>query len=366
MKIKFLFFLPVIILLSGCSVCSSTVNIDGKDNYRITFLGDIHYDGPEYHITPLSERAAKIHFTQWKGTSQQVLAAAAEQSIETAPFIVQLGDMIQGDCDNAECQGAAFRDAFALVKKRFPGKKLLSVLGNHGYRGKQDTSQSPDRYLVPLLKNELGKDALIDGTNYAVKYGKDLYIFYDLRKENSGRFVKDVIENTSDVRHIFFISHLPMFPCSIGNPGWVVPQFKELIPLLAKHKAIVVCAHIHSFSHIVYKSANGALPQITVTSMGREWLKGDINKIRYNSFDEWKKNIKPHFFTLPRYKWSIENLSYFKNEDFLRYQIGFLEPSGFVQLEVQDGKVTANIYIDNSGKPAKSVVLKNNNQIMSN
>ena len=364
MKIKVLFFLPLIILLAGCSVTCSTAENSGKDNYRVTFIGDIHFDGPKYHAVPPSERAQRINFTQWKGTSQKVLAAAgAAQNKDTAPFVIQLGDMIQGDCDNAELQGAAYTDAFAVIKSFFPDQKLLSVLGNHGYRGKRDASLAPDKYLIPLLKKELGKDIELDGTNYAVQYKKDLYIFCDLRKNNIFEFTQKAVENAQNVRHIFFCSHLPMFPCSTGNPGWVVPQFKELIPFLAKHKAIVVCAHIHAMGYIVYKSTEGALAQITVTSMGREWQLGSLDNVCFKSYDDWKKSIKPHFFTLPRYKWSIENLEFFRNEDFLCYRVGFLEPSGFVQLEVQDKKVTAHIFIDDSGRPAKSIILKDENII---
>ena len=362
MKINALFFLLLALLLAGCTVSPKAVKFDGKDNYQVTYIGDIHFDGAEYHAEPLTERAQKLHFTQWKGTSQKVLGAAASQSKESA-FIIQLGDMIQGDCDNAELQGNAIKDAFALLKKFFPDKKVFSLIGNHEYRGKRDASQAPEKYLIPLLKKELGSDAELDGTNYAVKYGRDLYIFCDLRKNNIYEFTRNVIENTKDIRHIFFCSHLPMYPCSIGNPGWVVPGFKELIPLLAKHKAIIINAHTHSMNYIVYQSKDGILPQITVTSMGREWLRGDIENTRYKSFNEWKNNIKPHFFTLPRYKWSIENLNFFKNEDFLCYLVSHLEPSGFVKLQIDGEKVTAHIYIDNSDKPAKSIILKDNKQI---
>ena len=357
-----LFFAAVMLLFAGCNTPGScAVGMKGKDSYYVTLIGDIHYDGPEYHIEPKSEKSAKLHYGQWQqGVSQQLLAAAAKESKDTAPFVVQLGDLINGDCDNAERQGAAIKGAYKILKKFFPGKMVLTIEGNHEHRGKQDASQAPDKYLVPLIKKELGRDIPMDGTNYAVCYGKDLYIFYDYRKKNSGEFVKKTISEYGNARHIFFLTHIPMFPCSIGNPGWVVPQFKELIPLLARHKAVVISAHAHSMNHIVYKCSEGELAQLTVTSMGREWLKGSISNVRYNSYDAWKNNIKPHYFTNPRYKWSVENLRYFRNEDFLTYRVGYLEPSGFAKLEINGDKVTAHIFTDDSGKPKESWVLKEN------
>lgn len=368
MKTRILLFPAAVILLAGCCICGkeknadnhiSAVKINGKSDYQVTFLGDIHYDGPQYHIKPLPERSAKLHYGQWEqGLSQKVLAAAAEQSKDTADFVVQLGDIINGDCDNAQMQGAALSDIHALLKKFFPGKKVLFLEGNHDHRGSQDAVQAPDRYIFPLIQKELGENAVMYGTNYAVRYGKDLFIFYDYRRENSGEFTKKMIDSNSDARHIIFLTHLPMFPCSIGNPGWVVPHFKELIPLLAEKKAVVVCAHTHSMNHIVYKCDAGILPQVTVTSMGREWSPGTPLNVRCKSFDEWKKGINPRYFTLDRYKRSIENLNFFKNENFITYRVGHLAPSGFMKLEIKGDRIISHIFTDNSGKPAESFILK--------
>lgn len=361
MKMRVLLFLAAVALLPCLAACrSGAVKFDGGGSYEVTLIGDIHFDAPEYHINAYKERQAKLHFTQWRdGSSRQVLAAAARES-GNVPFVVQLGDMIQGDCDNLELQGAAYQAAFAELKKHFAGKKLFAVAGNHGHRGKDRAVQAPDKYLLPLLKKELGRDVDMDGTNYAVCYGKDLYIFYDYRKKNSGEFVKKAISEYGNARHIFFLSHIPMFPCSFGNPGWVVPQFRELIPLLAKHKAVVISAHNHSFSRIVYKCSEGTLTQINVTSMGREWKKGDLSNVRHNSFDSLKKSAPSRYFTNPRYKWSIDNLKFFKSEDFVTYRVGWLEPSGFAKLEINGDKVTAHIFTDDSGKPKGSWVLKGN------
>ena len=359
MKIKVLFFsLIAMLLAAGCTAPQSFVKWQGKESYQVTFLGDIHYDAPQYHIKPLDERRAKLHYTQWKGVSQEVLFAASKQSKQDVPFVVQLGDIINGDCDNAERQGAALQDAFGILKKFFPGKKVFAVRGNHEHRGEKDAVLAPERYLAPLLKKELGKDAVMDGLNYAIRYGRDLYIFYDYRNQNSGKFTKEVLSANSDARHVFFLTHLPMFPCSIGNPGWVVPDFKELIPLLAERKAVVINAHTHSMNHIVYKSPFGTVPQITVTSMGREWLLTPPKPVRCNSFDEWKKSVKPSYFSNPKYAWSVENLKFFKKEDFLTYRVGYLAPSGFMKLEVDGDKVIAHIFTDDRGKPYESWIIK--------
>jgi hypothetical protein len=298
------------------------------------------------------------------GLSATVLAAASKHSSKDTPFIIQLGDLTQGDCENDVLHGAMFRGAFAELHKFFPGKKLFTMRGNHDGRGDGTIISSVDKYFVPLLKKELGSDDIrMDGTSYAVRYGKDLYIFYDYRKKAGNRkktgaeFTRSVLASNQDARHIFFLTHLPIFPCSTGNPGWIVPEFKELIPLLAKHKAIVFCGHSHFWGHYIYRSGNDKLVQFMITSIGYNWSPGTPLKERFSSYDQWKKEINPRYFTAAN-QWSTDNLKFFDNADFILYNSKYRIPSGFVRLEVDDSKVTAHIFTDDSGKPVRSVVLK--------
>lgn len=364
-KIKALLSAAAAILFWGCAApMPETIKIEGKNDYTMTVLGDTHFDGQEYHITePTYEnqkRERKRNLAQWEGKSQMVLAAAAARSSKDVPFIIQLGDLTQGDCENYDLHAAMFKGAFDVFHKFFPGKKIFSLRGNHDGRWKGVSTSAVDEHFVPLIKKELGREDIeMDGTNYAIRYGKDLYIFYDYTKESSGNFVRTTLQKNSDARHIFFLTHLPLFPCSSGNPGWIVNHFKELIPLLAKHNAIVLCAHTHTWGEFIYRCKEGTIPQLIVTSMGSAWnpeMKS-LTKWR-SSFDEWHKNINPRYFKDPNNDWSIKNAACFKNSDFLRYQIYRGAPSGFVNLEVTDTKVVAHIFTDNSGKPIKSVVLR--------
>ena len=148
-----------------------------------------------------------------------------------------------------------------------------------------------------------------------------------------------------------------MFPCSKGNPGWVVPDFKELIPLLAKHNAIVLCGHSHFWGHHVYQNANGKLTQFMITSVGYLWSPETPLEKYFTSFADWKKNINPKYFTKAN-QWSIDNLNFFKNEDFIHYESLKRIPSGFAKIEVDGDRVLGHIYTDKSGKPAYTAVLK--------
>ena len=366
MKFQTLIIAIFSVLLTGCTA-SEAVKIPGGESYTVTVLGDVHYDGKQYHIapekTPALQQKRELNINQWLDKSPQLLTAAAKMSRDGVPFIIQLGDIINGGCDNAELQGAAMKDAFVTVKKFFPGKKLFTLCGNHETWRANDAGKAVDSVFVPLMKNELGSDAKTDGANYAVRYGKDLYIFYDYRtksgdrKKTGAEFTRSVLASNQDARHIFFLTHLPIFPCAKGNPGWIVPEFKELIPLLAKHKAIVLCGHSHFWGHHIYRSGNDKLVQFMITSIGYCWSPGTPLKERFSSYDQWKKEINPRYFTAAN-QWSTDNLKFFDNADFILYNSQYRIPSGFVRLEVDDSKVTAHIFTDDSGKPVRSVVLK--------
>ena len=364
MKVKNLLLPAIITLLAGCaSPMREAVKMAGVAEYRVTVLGDIHFDGKAYHITGAvtsnQNRERNRNIGMWEdGSSDALLAAASQQSCKDTPFVIQLGDLIQGDCDNAELQDKAFYDAVARLKQHFPGRKMLSLVGNHDVRGLADAPESADRVFVPLMKAELGVPVEMDGTNYALRYGKDLYIFYDYTKRSAGEFVKKMLAGNGDARHIFFLTHLPLFPCSAGNPGWVIPHFEELIPLFIRHKVIVLCAHTHFFGYIRYRGEGWNIPQLTVVSMGYQWEPGRKHTEGITSFNEWKSKINPRYYEDPDYKWSLKNLAKFKQEDFVTFTRMSYRPSGFVILDVKNDTVTAEIHIDNSGVPEKKIVLK--------
>ena len=83
MKFRNLHLPAISVLLAGCAIpVGEAVKMEGKDNYKLTVLGDLHFDAPEYHIAePGSEnqrRERNRNLKQWQGKSQEVLAAAAK------------------------------------------------------------------------------------------------------------------------------------------------------------------------------------------------------------------------------------------------------------------------------------------------
>ena len=171
-----LLFAAVMFLLCGCQSQKACA----QHSYDVMVLGDLHYDGMEYHtskaVTGARAKERVRNCTMWQEATPKLLAAAAKQMNKDIPFVIQVGDFTQGDCDTFELHEKMIRDGFAKVKSYFPNHKLFPVRGNHDVRMLKGNNGTPTiRAYFPLIAKELGVEK-VTGT-YTVRQGKDLYIF---------------------------------------------------------------------------------------------------------------------------------------------------------------------------------------------
>lgn len=356
-----LFFIPALIFFAGCVQDKTEKSPDSA--YRVLLLGDLHFDRPEYHSKPApSPKAAqerKCYLAMWKnGASERLLSIAAKSVKQDMPFVIQLGDLIQGDTDDDAAHCAAFTDAVGMIKKYIPDKTLLLIKGNHDIRGGSGRDGNAVRNVFPsLIGKELGKTPS-SGANYVVRQGKDLFIAYDHYVSGSSKHIRKALAENSGCRYVFLLTHPPFFPCmKTGFPGVLYPEYKELLELFKKHNVIILAAHIHMFSHIAHKDADGEVRQVTVTSIGHEnWDKKDaFRSLRFGSYQELLSQIRPVFFTVPE---TVAGLNFFKNVDFATYKVWRTPRYGFGVLDISDTGVRLHFHVDNSGIPAETVTLR--------
>ena len=323
--------------------------------YNFMALGDIHFDGEAYHTsTPeLAHRRKERerNLSMWKsGKSDQVLAAAAKQLTDDMPFVVQIGDFTQGDCDNEALQEKMFADAFAAVKKYFPKHKLLAVKGNHDVRtvGVKGACNAPaEKVFLPLVAKELGLEKTTG--NYTVMHGKDLFIFIDsfVGKNTLFNFITKALKKYPESRYTFLVSHVPLLPCSTGYPTWLIPQYEKLIPILAKRNTIILSAHTHIPSFVAIKTPEGELSQIVVSSIGCDWKKDEKLAIKAANFEEYFKQIPAG---RKKDKKVAATLDYVQKQQIRAYEL-YKVSSGFAIIKVKNDSVVAEFYNDESGVP---------------
>lgn len=336
--------------------------------YNFIAIGDIHYDGEQYHTAPALTKNRKHERSRnigmWtSGKSEAVLAAASAQAKVTNPaFVMQLGDFTQGDCDTRELQEKMFTDGFAKVKSFFPDKKLFAVKGNHDVRVvgfKKDCNEPAEKAFMPLIAKELGRENFVGG--YTVRQGKDLFIFFDnfYSAKDGINFVKKALNDNQDARYVFFITHIPVLPCSVSVPDWLIKSSSVIAPMLAKRNAIVLCAHTHAPSFISCSSAEGVLSQMVVCSMGNQWDPDKAPSIINDKYENFIKASLVHKRAKPNRADFFKKYEKYTINEFNMYS----GHSGFVIIKVDDNAVTADIYTGNSGKPWITKVLRKNAKV---
>ena len=337
-------------------------------DYRLMVLGDIHFDAKEYHTSSdgkIVTRYSDIYVDMWRGKSQDLLNTSAKMLDKNFPFVIQLGDFIQGLAATQEKLAQMLTDSFREVKKFFPNHKLLSVKGNHDVRRQNATTalwehQIYDEAFLPLMSGELGKKAIT--SNYAFTYNNDLYIFYDdfaePQPERSMSFLRKTLDAHRDVRNIFFITHIPLLPCSTAKPGWLLPAYREVTKILAQRSnVIILAANTHQPSFLQVKMGNSTLTQLVVSSLGYSWNSGKDVKILANSKTEFYSVLDKRKKQTPNTPNAKKHLNSVKVEKLTIYANDTMH--GFAVLNVREnGAVDAEIYNSTSSRPAVVIKLR--------
>ena len=119
------------------------------DAYSVSVLGDMHYDAfpPEkFHATALAKWKPKgahparlkefeRNAEMWQDICGRILASSSACVRPDAAFALQLGDMVQGDCESDELHTRMLAEATDLLGKAYPHLPIVSVCGNHDIRG---------------------------------------------------------------------------------------------------------------------------------------------------------------------------------------------------------------------------------------
>lgn len=338
-------------------------NVLASSEYNLVVLGDTHFDAEQYHTAkPVHDfqiQERERYVAMWaNGSSENVLRAAAAKDTPDVPFIIQTGDLSQGDCDTPEDQARMISDGFVRIKSFFNEKKIFSVIGNHDIRlaVPHVNPGLADKVFFPALERELGKKT--NKGNYFVRHKKDLYIFlggYKMSDREAFNFVSSAINQNKDARHIFYITHVPLLAWSYSHP---TPGHDKLIPLLLSHNAIILSGHTHKTSLFTITNGEKKLTQLTVSSLGAAWKNNTPFEIICDSVDKYmlskkesyrkKEIVKQRMAELKKYKITTSNI--------------YSQKSGFAVLNVKENTVTAELYLDDSGKPAKIFPLKGENK----
>lgn len=368
--------------LGGCrSVLTSAPGEDSSGDiarrlnaYRVAVLGDTHFDkAPEsvYHSHyDESNKWAKVQHEEFRRNGDMwqercpslVAASAALAAKHDTAFILQLGDLIQGDCDHAPTHRQMLDDAISAIRDPYPPSlPFLTVVGNHDIRGKG----AKEEYKSFIKWFMFAETMRLDADDLAVKsgvssffYRGDKWIFCNFETKDLQSII-DAVEESGDARHVFLVTHGPFVTPDSRSCRWRLGGREccdalrpKLYEALSRRHAIVLAGHIHTTAFCRIENEFGSFSEMTFNSV---WAKPSLatGEAMYDKPEHYGAN-------------TLAVLKGDKLDDF-KAQLALFRPAlkeyfyslaaGHYGLEISDTGVKADFYPGAATIPARTFTL---------
>ena len=260
-----------------------------RDKYSVVILGDTHYDtaDPEvYHAgyrdaNPSKEESRRKEFARngnmWADRCLRLVDNAAGLVDKDTRYVLQVGDLIQGDTADSTTHARFLDDAVNLLKTHIaPDLPFVTINGNHDRRGMDDSMcrRAYRAYMLPRMSQELGQE--ITHTSYLFRQGPDAFVAVNYASSNLEE-IKSLLEEARGSRNVFVLIHTPVFP--FDDPEiyhWFflgsrkdshAKERREMRALLASLNAIILCGHTHQTELLDWKGDGGRITQMTMSSV---------------------------------------------------------------------------------------------------
>jgi hypothetical protein len=255
---------------------------DEGENWSIPVLGDLHFDRLEHHDLEWLAREHPGDVRQVQNYSQitrertpsllaRVRTACHDLQRERAhvPFVLQLGDLLEGLCGSEELALRQAREAIELVGQAKLPVPLLLTKGNHDISG-PGAAAVYERALIPFMAGTTRTK--VPQAAFSRTVGGTLLAFYDAYDRGSLDWFAGILEEQKPRRLIVAI-HPPVVPFNARSTWHIysAPKYQQqrarLLNLLGRHKAVVLCGHLHKYSLLVRRTDEGPFVQLAISSV---------------------------------------------------------------------------------------------------
>lgn len=250
------------------------------EEWVFPLLGDLHIDHPDHHDMdwlakehPNDVAQVKNYCRISREVTPKLLAVVGQQAKEArgpVPFVLQLGDLVEGLCGSEALAKKQANDALDLVRRtEFPAPFLFTK-GNHDVTG-PGAAQVYDQVLVPFMAGQAGRD--IRGAAFTRDREGVLLVFYDAYHRGSLEWFDTLLQKQKP-RRLLFVIHPPVVPYNARSTWHVYSSAKmtkereRLLELLGAARAIVLCGHLHKYSFLIRRTAKGKFAQLGLSSVG--------------------------------------------------------------------------------------------------
>lgn len=357
--------------LAGCQAMTCGLNNPaGPDAYSVSILGDAHFDAePEsvYHSHyDESNRWAEIQHKEfrrngemWRERCRELLASSARLAHEKETlFILQIGDIIQGDCDDVPTHKKMLDDCIKMLRAPYPaGLPFLTVVGNHDFRGK-GAWEAYFQFAEPFMSREIGKE--VKYPVFSFRQGKDLWVFCNFETRDLDQ-ISDIIDADPAARHVFLVTHGPFtaferddsYRWRLGGSRECEASRPRLYETLSRRHAIVLSGHTHTTNFYRHENEFGGFCEFTANSV---WANQELA----TSEPIQDKAADYGMIGLAKYK-PGEPVDLIHEIDFFKpglKEYFFNNGAGHYRLDVSNEAVTMEFYPGAATEPARKFRLK--------
>ncbi|HEX7847141.1 MAG TPA: metallophosphoesterase, partial [Chitinophagaceae bacterium] len=282
--------------------------------------------------------------------------------------VAQLGDLVEGVSGNFELARQMNRGVVDMLHAVNLSVPWVLVKGNHDVSNSPGQPEAWDEVIRPFAERQVKKPINNGMFTYKLNDNVELFVldqFFSVDKNLPETEMVSFLEKeltASKAKYKFVLAHQPVIPVTqrcwhllagIRRPVADSSLRDRFLNLLAKHKVIVLSAHLHEYSVLSRETRSGNIVQVMINSVnrgleppqpknytteykGEGWVteKADwqpaTKDIRYNILEEEKKHILQ-----------------FRKADL----------PGYAVISVVDDKVWLNYYNGLSEKPFETVNL---------
>ncbi len=261
------------------------------DEFAFPLLGDLHFDRLEHHDLEWMKTAYPNDIRQVENYSRitaevtpklfESISATVADSNRTpqtrVPFVLHIGDLVEGLCGSETRASRQNQDAIAFVRAAQLNAPFLFCKGNHDITG-PGAREAFVKDFLPFLTHEAEKTAPLrtaplQNAFYALEHGSCLFAQFDAYdREDSLDWLETTLAQ-SKAHHKFVLIHPPVVPYG-ARTTWHIyakpaesAQRARLLNLLGRHRAIVLSGHLHKYNLMTRRTDEGRFVQLAVCSV---------------------------------------------------------------------------------------------------
>ncbi|HSI13726.1 MAG TPA: metallophosphoesterase [Chthoniobacter sp.] len=259
-------------------------------SFSFPLLGDLHFDKLEHHDMAWLDEKKKGDLGQIRNYSRitaeimpQLFAAVKatvadlNRTAETrVPFVLQVGDLVEGLCGSEERAARQDQEALEFVRSAELGVPFIFTKGNHDVTGDgapQAFAHVCQKFLGDQPVNFTGEGKPASANNYTIEHGDALFCVFDAYEAQSLEWLEAALARRT-ARHCFVVIHPPVVPYG-ARATWHLygsardqAKREKLLEMLGKQNAFVLGGHIHKFNTLTRTTPKGGkFVQLAVSSV---------------------------------------------------------------------------------------------------